>query len=99
VPVFSIDTVVTSEEVGFAKPEGRIFLEALCRLQGTPAAAVFIGDSWSADIVGAFRCGMATLWLNRYGRGCPDPSITVEIQGFEPLAEMMQHLKLNPHVT
>jgi hypothetical protein len=34
--------------------------------------------------MGGYGAGMRTVWLNRYERQCPDPSITTEIHGYEP---------------
>lgn len=60
-----VDFVVISEEFGAAKPDARIFDEAL-RLAGVEASeAVFIGDSAEYDMVGAITTGIPTIWINR----------------------------------
>ena len=48
-----IDELITSEEVGSAKPDVRIFDVALQRLGIAAEEAVMIGDAWQTDIVGA----------------------------------------------
>ncbi len=59
------DAVVISEDVGVTKPDPEIFAIALQRLGANPHQSVFIGDSWTNDIIGARAVGMAAVWLNR----------------------------------
>ncbi len=61
------DTVVISEDVGVAKPDPKIFSIALARVGVGAQDAVFIGDNWLNDIVGAKNAGMAAVWLDRAG--------------------------------
>lgn len=49
--------IIDSGKLGIEKPDPRIFAYALERLGGTPDRAVHIGDSWTADIVGALGAG------------------------------------------
>jgi HAD superfamily hydrolase (TIGR01549 family) len=77
-----IDVLIISEEVGYRKPDRRIFEEALKRTGTTPSEAIYVGDSWDFDIVPASGCGMKTIWLNRYGLECPDSSLTTEINTY-----------------
>jgi putative hydrolase of the HAD superfamily len=53
----AVDAIVTSAEVGAPKPAPEIFLEALARLDVTPAHAVHVGDG-AADAAGAVAAGM-----------------------------------------
>ena len=59
------EAVVISEAVGVAKPDAKIFTIALQRLRVDASDAVFIGDNWINDIVGAISVGMHAVWLNR----------------------------------
>lgn len=59
------DAVVISEDVGVTKPDPEIFAIALQRLGASPHEAVFIGDSWTNDIIGARAVGMTAVWLDR----------------------------------
>ena len=88
--LFPLETLAISEEVGAAKPDPEIFLYALAEL-GVQKATM-IGDSWEHDILGATGVGMEAIWLNRYQRTCPDPSIAVEIGGFEPVENILKIL-------
>ena len=52
------DCRVSAADVGYLKPDRRIFIEALDRLGASPQEAVFIGDNPEADIAGALAVGM-----------------------------------------
>ncbi|MCY3714586.1 MAG: HAD family hydrolase [Gemmatimonadetes bacterium] len=86
-----LDALSISEEVGAAKPDPQIFQSALVQLG--VRTVTMIGDSWENDILGATTSGMAAVWLNRYRRTCPDPSLAVEIGGFEPMEHILQILE------
>src|SRR5689334_6404683 len=55
--------IVDSEQVGWRKPDPRIFRYALDALGLTPADATFVGDSPTRDMAGARGIGMAHVWL------------------------------------
>lgn len=64
--------IIVSEESGYAKPDPRIFRDALQALGlSNPAQVMFVGDNPHADIEGAKRFGMQTAWVRR-GRQYPD---------------------------
>ncbi len=60
--VFSV--ILLSEEVGIRKPDPRIFAMAANLLGVSPDECLFVGDSYSHDVVGAKQAGMRTCWLN-----------------------------------
>ena len=62
------DTVVISEDVGVTKPDPKIFAIALERVAVRPQEAVFVGDNWANDIVGAINAGLAAVWLSHDGK-------------------------------
>ena len=57
--------IVISGEVGFGKPERRIYEIMLNQLDVRPEQAMMIGNSLKSDIKGAQATGMKTAWLNR----------------------------------
>ena len=59
------DTVLISEEEGIAKPDPRIFRQALSRLNAAPGRSVFVGDSLEHDIAGARNAGMMTVYIKK----------------------------------
>ncbi len=59
-----VDAVCVSEALGVSKPEAGIFREAARRCD-SELEGWMVGDSPSADIDGAARCGLHTIWLSR----------------------------------
>ncbi|MCI1020270.1 HAD-IA family hydrolase [Microbacterium sp. C5A9] len=59
------DVVIASGDIGVVKPEAEIFRHALDRLGIRAAQAAHVGDSFSADVVGAASVGMRAVWVNR----------------------------------
>jgi len=83
-----VDALIVSEDVGFTKPDRRIFAVALDRLDLQPDEAVMIGDSWPADIVGARQAGIAAVWFNPRRLPMPDPTLNVpELYSLHPAAQ------------
>jgi putative hydrolase of the HAD superfamily len=62
-----VDEVLISEETGMIKPHPDVFKLALERLGVTSEYAVYIGDSYASDIVGAESAGIRTIWFNPRG--------------------------------
>jgi putative hydrolase of the HAD superfamily len=58
----SFDAILVSQAEGMRKPDRAIFMRALGRLGCSPDVAVFIGDHPEADIAGAARAGLRTIW-------------------------------------
>jgi putative hydrolase of the HAD superfamily len=59
--------VVTSGELGFAKPDPRIFEHAASAFGVGPAAALYVGDRLHTDAIGAVNAGLTGVWLDRGG--------------------------------
>ena len=87
-----MDFLLTSEEAGVTKPDVRIFEKALKIADIDRKRAVFIGDSWSVDIVGAHQAGIRSVWLNRFSEPCPDRDLTTELLAFSPLDRALKAL-------
>jgi len=60
-----LDFKVTSFEVGYDKPRPEIFLVALEKAQTKPEEAMYVGDQYDQDVVGARGVGMKALLLDR----------------------------------
>jgi len=63
------DAIVISEEIGIEKPARGIFEAALKELKVKAENAIMVGNRIDADIVGANRIGMRSVWFkwnNRY---------------------------------
>ncbi len=77
-----LDTWMSSEEAGVAKPHAAIFHAALERA-GVPAErALFVGDSYESDVLGAQDVGMrAALLLRDTGAAAPAGCAVVRTLG------------------
>ena len=73
---------IVSEEVGYAKPDPRIFSDALNAMGiSSPDRVMFVGDNPVADIDGAKRFGMKAAWVRRgreYPAGLLSPDYVVD---------------------
>ena len=67
-----LEHVIASGDVGFAKPDARIFALACERFDVHPSQAVYVGDRLETDAVGAAGAGLTGVWLDRSGAGAVD---------------------------
>ena len=63
-----LDFKVVSAIFGVAKPDPKIFQEALQLANVSPSEALHVGDSLEDDIRGAHLAGLKTVWIDRSGR-------------------------------
>ena len=66
------DAALFEGELGYGKPDRRIFASGLSRIGAAAAESIFIGDSLLTDIRGAKDAGMWTVWVNRNGKSLED---------------------------
>ena len=75
-----LEAIIDSTVLGIAKPDARIFEAALSELGVAPAHAIYVGDSYTADMVGGKNAGLWTAWfVGSQVKTCPDPSM-VDVQ-------------------
>lgn len=60
-----LDVIVSSADVGFEKPDIRIFSIVLKRLGAMPEHTVHVGDSIDDDVHGAIQAGLRAIHLDR----------------------------------
>lgn len=58
-----LDVIIDSTAFGASKPDPSIFQAALTALNVEPSEAIYVGDSYNADMVGAKNVGMWTAWM------------------------------------
>ena len=80
-----VDDAILSGDVGVSKPHAAIFHLAAEQLGVQPAHAVYVGDRWFTDAVGALRAGLGAVWLNR--KGIDRPAAPAVPEDGEPLTE------------
>jgi putative hydrolase of the HAD superfamily len=84
------DAITTSAEIGARKPHSMMFTDVCAKLAVERSEAVFVGDNWSSDIVGALRSGLTPVWIRRNRRPCRLPHLVAE---FDTLAEFETYLR------
>jgi putative hydrolase of the HAD superfamily len=77
------DTVATSEEVGYDKPQKEIFLFAIEKLDLSPEECVMLGDRLDTDVLGGNLAGMRTVYLKRGKYGVDKPGTKEQTPDFE----------------
>ncbi|MBE9512734.1 MAG: HAD-IA family hydrolase [Chloroflexi bacterium] len=83
-----LDFVVTAKEVGVDKPAPPIFLAALKRAGVSAQEALYIGDQYQTDVVGARGVGITPILVDRFDLA-PEVSDCPRIHS---LTELVQYL-------
>lgn len=84
---------VYSSDVGYRKPDRRIFDLALEKLEIPAEKATFVGDLPATDIEGARRAGISAVWMNRDGEAKAEASgAGPEIHRITELPAMLEKL-------
>jgi putative hydrolase of the HAD superfamily len=78
---------VTSFEAGFDKPQPQIFQLALKRAGATAAEALFVGDQYDLDVVGARSAGITPILIDRDGADANYDCIVIS-----DLSQVMDHI-------
>jgi HAD superfamily hydrolase (TIGR01509 family) len=84
-------TVVTRDQVNYAKPDPDLFVEAARRLGTIPQGSYVIGDSiW--DMIAAARCGALGIGLLSGGYGAEELERAGALRVYDDPADMLLHL-------
>jgi phosphoserine phosphatase len=83
---------VASGDIGFGKPDPRVFTTALERLGVSANESIAIGDSFERDVVGARDAGLRCIWLNRDDVARPATKPDHEITSLNELAPLIVDL-------
>lgn len=67
-----MEHIVASGEVGATKPDPRIFAHAVRLFGVDPAEAVYVGDRFETDALGAVNAGLGGVWLDRHDAATDD---------------------------
>ena len=89
-----LEAVFDSHIVGVEKPDPGIFLHAIDALGLSAAECIYVGDFYSADVVGANRAGIGSLHLDPLGSYGDWPG--VHLRDIRALPDCMAELSLNP---
>jgi putative hydrolase of the HAD superfamily len=87
------DAVTTSEAVGYTKPDGRMYADALSQWGGDPGSAVMVGDRYRHDVAGAAAAGIDAVAFGPDAAGpaadyeIDDPREVLDVVGVEARGE------------
>jgi putative hydrolase of the HAD superfamily len=82
--------VIFAQDVGYEKPDARIFHAACAQAGCAPRELIHIGDSLETDVHGAVGVGALSVWLNRDGKPRQSEIIPdIEIQSLDELLPML----------
>ncbi|KAK8081088.1 hypothetical protein PG997_008906 [Apiospora hydei] len=83
---------VTSEEVGYAKPDPRIFHHVLDRLGTSADATYMVGDSLSSDIEGALDAGMRAVLYSPLAQGSECLIFKQKVPVVHHMSQLLEHV-------
>jgi putative hydrolase of the HAD superfamily len=86
-PLF--DAVFVEGELGFGKPDPRVFQRALAALRAEPNEALMTGNDLRSDIYGAKRAGIASAWVDHSRAGVPDGTPARPDRVLSAIAELL----------
>ena len=84
-----LDFVIDSAEVGFEKPDPRIFRTATDRIGLPPEACAYVGDIYEIDVAGAKAAGLVPILIG----ACPAPEAVERIRKLRDLLGLFQEIE------
>lgn len=84
-----LSVVISSGEVGLTKPQPEIFRVAVERTGVAPEEALYVGDQYENDVLGARRAGLTPILVDRHDLF---PHLT-EVTRIRSLGEVARHLE------
>ncbi len=88
------ETIVIAENIGYRKPDKRIFTFLLERLEVAPENALMVGSSFFDDIAGAKKSGIKSVWMTN-GKREQHPDIKADfiISALHELIKLLTNLR------
>jgi len=91
-PLF--DLILIEGELGFGKPDERIYRLALTELAATPRHTWMIGDNLEFDVAQPQKLGITGIWVNATGAGLPADCDIYPDLVIRRLAELRERIRL-----
>ncbi len=76
-PYFEVILISAVEKI--RKPDTRIYSRAISRFDLPPSSFAMVGDTLTADILGAQNAGMRAIWINRRADRAENQSVADRI--------------------
>ena len=88
------DAILVEGELGFGKPDARVYTRALSALDVTPSEAWMVGDNLEWDVAAPQKLGMTGIWIDTRGRGLPDETSVRPDHIVRSLAELRRLIQV-----
>jgi putative hydrolase of the HAD superfamily len=82
------DVILIEGELGYGKPDRRVYESALGKLEVAPHEAWMVGDNLEWDVVAPESLGIRGIWIDTHGRGLPRESTARPWRIIRRLAEI-----------
>jgi putative hydrolase of the HAD superfamily len=82
------DIILVEGEIGFGKPDPRVYQLALSKLDLAPRDAWMAGDNLEWDVAAPQQLGLFSIWVDRQGRGLPPQSSVRPDRVVQALSEL-----------
>jgi putative hydrolase of the HAD superfamily len=93
------DAILVEGELGFGKPDERVYWRALSALDVEPSDAWMVGDNLEWDVAAPQKLGMSGVWIDARGRGLPEQSPVKPHYIVRSLADLRSLMTAGPHPT
>ena len=84
------DYVLVEEEFGVGKPDERVYIHALEKIDARPSEAWIVGDNLEWEVASPQRLGITAIWHDPKGRGLPRGSSVRPDRIIRSLPELLQ---------
>ena len=84
------DAILVEGELGFGKPDERVYRRALNALDVKPSDAWMVGDHLELDVAAPQKLGMSGVWIDARGRGLPEHTRSSRITSCARLASSVR---------
>ena len=81
--------MILSEDANIQKPHKGIFDFALKNTNSRRSESLMIGDSWEADIIGAYQSKIDQIWLNPEGLPADGFNPTHTVRSLEEIKSIL----------
>ena len=87
------DAIFVEGELGFGKPDERVYQRALSALGVAPADAWMVGDNLDFDVAAPQKLGVSGVWIDVRGLGVPEHSTVKPDHIVRSLADLRRLVK------
>jgi putative hydrolase of the HAD superfamily len=83
------DIIADSTNLGFVKPDSRIFQFVLEKLNISSSEALHIGDLYGSDVLGGLNAGLDVIWLNKRRIQRLDSTQILEVKSLSEITKQL----------